>query len=253
LFDKIKKLIKKEGIMKKLTLISLVLSASVVYASCPSPKELQKELEKITRQKFNVVEISPIKGLELCQAVIKNGLRPLVIYTDENLNYIISGNLIDIKRGKNLTAEITKKYQKVSKEVLKELENLVDLRYGKGEKYVYFISDPDCPYCRRLEPILKEWAKENHVEIRHIFFPLPMHPKAKDKAIDIICTGKGYEYAHKDFEPQNLCDKGRKKVEKNIKYLSELGVSGTPTLIGMNGQVLIGLPGSKNDLNELIK
>ncbi|RUM32526.1 MAG: DsbC family protein [Aquifex sp.] len=239
--------------MKKISSISLMLFASIVYASCPSPEKFQKKLEEITQRKLNVVEVSPIEGLKLCQAVIKNGLRPLIIYTDENLNYLISGSLIDIKNGKNLTMETVKKYQKVSKDVLKELEKLVDLRYGKGEKYVYFISDPDCPYCRRLEPILKEWAKENNVEIRHIFFPLPIHPKAKDKAIDIICSGKGYEYAHKDFEPKNLCDKGKEKIERNIKYLSELGVSGTPTLIGMNGQVLIGLPRSKNDLDELIK
>ncbi|HIP42461.1 MAG TPA: DsbC family protein [Aquifex aeolicus] len=239
--------------MKKLSLISLIFFSSIVYASCPSPEKFEKKLEEITKRKLTVVEVSPIKGLKLCQAVIKNGLRPLVIYTDENLNYLISGNLIDIKSGKNLTTEAIKKYQRVSKEILKELENLVDFRYGRGEKYVYFISDPDCPFCRGLEPILKEWAKENNVEIRHIFFPLPIHPKAKDKAIDIICSGKGYEYTHKDFEPKNLCDEGKKKIERNIEYLSELGVSGTPTLIGMNGQVLIGLPRSKNDLNELIK
>ncbi|NPA33124.1 MAG: DsbC family protein [Aquificae bacterium] len=223
-------------------------------ASCPSPQEVEKVLEDLTLKKMKVETVKPLEELGLCVAVVKSGLKPLVIYVDKDLKYLISGNLIDIKKRENLTAKIANEYQKVSQEVLKELEQLTDLRFNQGaKKFVYFISDPDCPYCRKLEPILKKWAKENDVEIRHIFFPLPMHPKAKEKAIDIICSGKGYEYVHKDFEPKNLCEEGKKKIEKNIQVLSRIGVTGTPTLIGMNGKVIVGLPPSEEALNELIK
>ena len=233
--------------------LGLVLPA-VVHASCPSKEELKEKLRDLLQGSWKIEAVKEIEDAELCAVVVKSGIRSVVLYVDEDVRYLFTGNLFDLKTKKNLTAELSKKYSKVSPEVLKKLEKLTDLKFNPGkEKYVYFISDPDCPFCRRLEPILKEWAKKNNVEIRHIFYPLPMHPKAKEKAIDIICSDKGYEYVHKDFEPKNLCEEGKKKIEENIKYLSKIGVTGTPTLIGMNGQVHVGLPRSEEELNKLIK
>ncbi|WP_461831441.1 DsbC family protein [Aquifex sp.] len=234
-------------------LLSLGFIGGLAFATCPPEKDVKDLVGQIIRGKPEVVNLSPVKGLNLCQVVVKNGLRPIVLYVDKDMDYLIVGTVYDLKNRKNLTAEAQDRFAKVDEKTLKELEKLTDLTYGKGDKYVYFISDPDCPFCRRLEPMLKDWAKKNNVQIRHIFYPLPIHPKAKDKAIDIICSGKGYEYAHKDFEPKNLCERGREKVEKNIEFLSKLGVSGTPTLIGMNGRVQVGLPRSEGELDKLIK
>ncbi len=222
--------------------------------SCPSELVFGEKIKQIVGPDWKVVEVTPIEDLNLCAIAVKRGLKTFILYMDPKMNYLISGNVIDMKNQVNLTRSLAEKHNYVTKDTLKELEKLVDLKFNEGkEKYVYFISDPDCPFCRRIEPMLKEWAQKNNVEIRHIFYPLPMHPKAKDKAIDIICTGKGYEYVHKDFEPENLCEEGKKKVEKNIEFLSKLGVSGTPTLIGMNGKVIVGLPPDESHLNVLIR
>ncbi len=233
--------------------LSLILPATI-YASCPSKEELRDKLKEIFHENWKIEAVEEIKGIELCAVVVKSGIRSMTIYVDKEVKYLFTGNLFNLKSKKNITAELSRKYSKVSPEVLKKLEQLTDLKFNEGKKkYVYFISDPDCPYCRKLEPIIKKWAKENNVEIRHIFYPLPMHPEAKDKAIDIICSKKGYEYVHKDFEPKNLCEEGKRKLEENIKFLSKIGVTGTPTLIGMNGQVHVGLPRSVGELNKLIQ
>lgn len=234
--------------------VSLVLPA-VATASCPSKEEVKKKLEEIFRGSWEIAAIKEVEDLDLCAVVVRSGIRSVVVYVDEDLKYLFAGNLFDLKAKKNLTAELAEKYAKVSPDVLKKLEKLTDYTYNKGhDKYIYFISDPDCPFCRRTAPILEKWAKKNGVEVRIIFFPLPMHPNAKSKAIDIICSkDKKYEEIHSDFEPKNLCEEGKKKVEENIKYLSKIGVSGTPTLIGMNGKVIPGLPRSEEELNKLIK
>ncbi len=233
--------------------LNLILPA-MLYADCPSKSKLKEKLKEIFHENWEIAAVEEIKGTELCAVVVKSGIRSMTIYVDKNVKYLFTGNLFDLKSKKNITAELSREYSKVSLEVLKKLEELTDLKFNSGkDKYVYFISDPDCPYCRKLEPIIKKWATKNDVEIRHIFYPLPMHPEAKDKAIDIICSDKGYEYVHKDFEPKNLCEEGKKKVEENIKYLSKIGVTGTPTLIGMNGQVHVGLPRREEELNKLIK
>jgi len=243
--------------MKKLVALFLgfiLVAPFVAGASCPSKGELQKRLRDVLQGSWEIEAVRELKDLNLCGVIIRSGLRSTVIYVDPRVNYLFTGNLFNLKTKENLTDKLSQGYSRVSPEVLKNLESLTDLKFNEGKKkYVYFISDPDCPYCRRLEPVLKDWANKNGVEIRHIFFPLPIHPKAKDKAIDIICSKKGYEYAHKDFEPQNLCERGRNKIERNVEYLSKIGVNATPTLIGMNGKVLIGLPQSERELNELIK
>lgn len=244
--------------MKKLATLFLglsLLAPAVSLAGCPSQEEVKNALKDVLRGSWKIVDVKEVEDLDLCAVVVKSGLRSVVLYVDEDLKYLFAGNLFDLKAKKNLTAELEEKYAKVSPEILKKLEKLTDYTYNKGhDKYIYFISDPDCPYCRRTAPILEEWAKRNGVEVRIIFFPLPIHPNAKPKAIDIICSkNKKYEEIHSDFEPKNLCEEGKKKVEENIKYLSKIGVSGTPTLIGMNGKVIPGLPRSEEDLNKLIK
>jgi thiol:disulfide interchange protein DsbC len=141
----------------------------------------------------------------------------------------------------------------VSEDILKKLEEHVNMIEGKGEKYVYYISDPDCPFCQRFSPMLKEWAKKNNVQIKVILYPLPIHPKAKPKSIAMVCDGKGYDDIHADVSTKNQCQKGKEAIEKNLKFLQEIGVSGTPTIIGMNGRYIVGLPRSPEELNGLVQ
>ncbi|NPB06403.1 MAG: DsbC family protein [Aquificae bacterium] len=222
--------------------------------SCPSKLAFQEKLKPLVGEGWQVVSVEPLKDLNLCAVVLKKGFNTFVLYMDPKLNYLISGHVIDVRRQVNVSRELANKYARVTEKELKKLEELTDLKFNEGaKKYVYFISDPDCPFCRKTEPILKEWAKKRGVEIRHIFFPLPMHPEAFDKAVDIVCSKKGYEYVHKDFKPENLCEEGRKKIERNVKELSQMGVSSTPTIVGMTGKVITGLPSDEKVLDELIR
>jgi len=240
--------------MKKFSL--LLFSAVAVYASCPEPSKFEEKLKEITQRTWEVQGVSELKGLNLCQVVVKRGLEPLVIYMDKDMNFLIMGSVIDLKKGVNITVETARKYAKVSSQVLKDLEKLTDLKFGKGNKYIYFISDPYCPFCRRTAPILKKWAEKNNVQLRIIFYPLPIHPGADKKAASLICKKNvSYEEVHNGQRPstEEVCKEGMEKVKKNMEYLSKLGVSGTPTLIGMNGKVLVGLPRSEKQLDELVK
>jgi len=251
--------------MKKGLILALLASALVACSSqekktaqkplsCPSPLAFKEKLKPILGEGWEVVEVERLKDLNLCAIVLKSGIKTFVLYMDPKMNYLISGHVIDVKRQVNISRQLAQKHATLSQAELKKLEQLTDLKFNEGaKKFVYFISDPDCPYCRKTEPILKEWAKKHGVEIRHIFFPLPMHPEAFDKAVDIVCSKKGYEYVHKDFEPKNLCEEGKKKIEKNIEELSRMGVGSTPTIIGMTGKVITGLPQSEKDLEGLIK
>lgn len=221
---------------------------------CPQENSLKENLSKLIPRDFKVVEVKPsseVKGL--CEVVIKIGMRPLILYTDSSGKFVLSGTLFNLETKENLTQKKLQNYMTVSKETLKKLEKHVNMTYGKGEKFVYYITDPDCPFCRRFSPMIKEWADKNNVQIKVILFPLPIHPEAYKKSVAMVCDKLGYDSIHADVDTKNQCEEGKKAIDANKKLLSEIGVSGTPTVIGMNGRYIVGLPRSVDVLNELIQ
>lgn len=226
-------------------------------AKCPTKDQVKAQVKDLIPQDFTVESVSNLKEIKsLCEVVIKVGTQPVVFYMDGESNYLLTGSLISLKDKKNLTRERQQEFMKVSQEILKELEKHVNLKFGEGEKYIYKITDPDCPFCKRSQPILEEWAKKNAVEVRYILFPLPIHPEAFPKSVAMIC-GKGdvknlYEGLSQDFISKNQCEEGKRAVESNIMLMEKLGVSGTPTFVGMNGKIHSGVP-TEEDLNNLIK
>jgi len=246
--------------MKK-AFILLVLGSTLLYSCkatqakvCPDEGTVKSNLSKLIRREFRIESVKPMEEMKnLCEVVVKVGLRPVVLYTDgEGKNYIV-GNAFNVETKENLTQKTVSRYMTVSKKVLDKLESLVNMTYGEGEKYVYYITDPDCPFCRRFSPILKDWAEKNKVKVKIILYPLPIHPKAKPKAVALVCDKKGFDDLHKNVNTKNQCEKGKKAIEENIKFLGEIGVSGTPTVIGMNGKYIVGIPRSPEELKSLVQ
>ena len=242
-------------------LIVLAVGSALLYSckaaqskSCPGTGEVKSSLSKLINRDFKVEEVRPMEAVEgLCEVVVKVGLRPVVLYTDSKAKTFIVGNAFNVDTKENLTQKTTSKYMTVSQEVLQKLEKHVNMTYGEGDKYVYYITDPDCPFCRRFSPILKDWAEKNKVQIKVILYPLPIHPQAKPKAIAMVCDKKGYDSIHENVSTKNQCEEGKKAIESNLRLLQEIGVSGTPTVIGMNGRYIVGLPRSPEELSELIR
>ncbi|MDQ7037691.1 MAG: DsbC family protein [Aquificota bacterium] len=223
-------------------------------AKCPSEQAVKTSLSKLINREFSVESLKPAQGMpEICEVVVKVGLRPIVIYTNSEGKNIIVGNMFNIDTKENLTEKTAKAHMTVSEEILTRLERHVNMTYGDGEKFISYISDPDCPFCRRLSPALKDWAKKNNVKIKVILYPLPIHPEAKNKSIAMVCDKRGYDDMHTYKNTKNLCEEGKKAIESNMKLMEEIGVTGTPTLIGMNGKYIVGLPRSMDDLKTLIQ
>ena len=228
--------------------------SNITGAKCPSEEQVKSAVKEFIGSEFKVESISKLENIPgLCEIVIKAGAQPIVFYMDGKAEYIMAGNLLSVKDKKNITRERQQEFMKVEKDMLAKLDTMVDITYGQGDKYVYYITDPDCPFCKRTEPILKDWAEKNKVVIKTILFPLPIHPEAFGKSVSLICEKRGFENLMKGEYGNTLCDSGKAKVEQNLDFLSrQLGIGGTPTLIGMNGRLHSGVP-TEEDLNKLIK
>ena len=245
--------------MKKALVFSLFASFVLVSCqqgkACPKEDKVKASMKEFIPQEFRVESIQALKEIPgLCEVVIKVDGQPLVFYTDKEMRYVLAGNLLSLADKKNITRERQQEFMKVSQDLLKELEKHKDFAFGKvgSQKYIYMFTDPDCPFCKRSESIVEKWANEKGVEVRVILFPLPIHPQAFGKSVALVCDKKGWEEYKSGYNSNNQCEDGKKKIESNLQLAEKYGISGTPTFIGMNGKIHVGLP-TEQDLDRLIQ
>ena len=210
--------------------------------NCPKIDSIQKSLDAIQPGiKVESIKSSPVEGL--CEVVVNlpNEEKGL-FYTDFTGEYIITGSILEMKTLKNLTQEKLKDLNKkvLSKEQLSKLDKMVDFTYGNSKNIVYFITDPDCPHCKKAEDILDKLVKEGKLTVKVILLPIEvLHPEAKSKAISLICDNKGFKELMEGYKSSNICEEGKNKVNQNISFLfNELKVRGTPTFIFPDGEMI---------------
>ena len=205
-----------------------------VSAQCPTPDKIQGSLKKL----FPNVELGAIQPSEakgLCQVQVKMGAQIRLLYVDGVGEYFLAGNLIEGKSGRNLTMEATQLLNRLGADDLRQLEALTAFTLGKGDKVLYFVTDPQCPYCKQAEAMLKKMTDKGELTVRFIFFPLPSHKGAKEQCISIICDKKGLEGLEKGYKSENQCADGVKKVDESLAFLQKKGIASTPTFIFSDG------------------
>lgn len=222
--------------------------------NCPKKEDLQKTLDTIQKGLvLEKIENSPIAGL--CEVVVKlSETDRALFYTDQKGQYVVSGNIIELSTKKNLTSEKVALLNKrvLGKDALAELEKVVAFTWGTGGNTLYFITDPDCPFCKQAESILEELVKAGKVTVKVILFPLEaIHPEAKAKSISIICDQKGYEGLKTGYKSKNQCAVGIQKVEGAVSLMQKLGVKGTPTFVFPDGEMKSGVMPAEAILSKL--
>lgn len=165
-----------------------------------------------------------------------------VIYTDADFNYLIVGSLIETKTKTNLTDARQREIEdKKLKSLAFPFEQLpFDLAIkkvkGDGSRKVAVFSDPDCPFCRRLE---KDLEKVSNATIYIFLFPIEqLHPKAPEMSRAIWCAPdrvKAWdEYMLKNVVPKSpKCDT---PVDKIVAYGQSKKINGTPTIFFSDGK-----------------
>ena len=192
-------------------------------------------IRKAAQAKFpraNVQNVTKLPYLGLYELIV-NGE---IVYSDENFDYIIyEGNIIDVKNDRNFTEERKRKLAMIPFEDL-PLDLAVKRVKGNGERKMAIFTDPDCPFCKRIEGDL---AKVDNVTIYMFPFPIDsLHPKAADKAKRIWCSPdrvKAWDdYMQRGVAPTAAasCDN---PVDKLVQFGTSRGINATPTLVFANG------------------
>jgi thiol:disulfide interchange protein DsbC len=164
-----------------------------------------------------------------------------IIYTDEKLSFlIVEGRLIDPKNKRDITAERMDELTKVNFAAL-PLDKAVKVVKGNGSRKLVVFSDPDCPYCKKLEQ--KDLIGITDVTIYTFLYPLEeLHPDAANKSRAIWCSpdkSKAWQewILNGQLPKSKECDA---PINEVADLGRKLGISSTPTLIFENGRRVLG-------------
>jgi thiol:disulfide interchange protein DsbC len=171
-------------------------------------------------------------------------------YTDETCRYMIFGHVFDMATQTDLTAQKLPQQPATGNArldfgALPKSDAIVTVR-GTGARKIAVFSDPDCPYCKRLEQDLKD-VKD--ITIYTFLFPIEqLHPQAKAKSIATWCAKDKAEAWKRlmleGITPEGDCDDN--PVDRNITLAETLGINGTPAIILEDGAVIPGaIPASR--------
>ncbi|TVT87527.1 DsbC family protein [Acinetobacter colistiniresistens] len=193
------------------------------------------------------VSASPLPGIYEVYAAGK------IIYTDETAKYLFFGNLLDVKNKKNLTEDRLSELTKIDVKQL-PLDQAIKYVKGKGERILYVFSDPDCPYCQKLE---QHMTSVDNVTVYLFLFPLKrLHPQAEAVANKIWCAKNQYE-AWEDYMLHRKAPKNTTQcetpIQKNLVLGQKLQIDGTPTLFLQNGTRLSGSPQNAEQIEQLLQ
>jgi len=162
-----------------------------------------------------------------------------LFYTDEQVSYVLIGNLIDLKSGENLTRQRLRKLTAIDWKEL-PLDLAIKKVKGDGSRQLALFSDPLCSHCVTQE---KELAKLDNLTIYTFLYPIEnLHKGATALSRAVWCSSDRVK-AWDDLvlngtEPKSApCADPIKKIDA---VGTKLKIGTTPTMIFGDGTVIVG-------------
>lgn len=212
------------------------LAASSAFADSTSDALKSKLQGQYPSTTFTDVKPSPINGLY--EVIMGRN----IAYTDSTGKYMLFGHVFDMSAQKDLTADELTEISKIDVSKL-PIKNAIKTVHGNGKRVMYLFSDPECPFCKQVEP---ELAKLDNVTIYTFPFPIEsLHPGTTDVSKRIWCA-KDQSAAWKQMLAKGTLPKEaatadcNNPIEANGRLGDSLGIRGTPTLIFSNGTIIPG-------------
>lgn len=188
--------------------------------------------------RIDAIRPSPIAGL----MEITAGRN--VLYADGSGRWLLVGHLYDLETSRDVTAE---RIDALARLKWEELPLEAAVHYGQGPLRLAVFSDPDCPWCRKLHQALRD---VKGIEVWEIMFPVTaLHPRARDKAIRILCHPQpdaaltdvmaGRELKNETVE-KDCIERAERRVDGALAYAHAHDIEGTPTLVSYDGRIRSG-------------
>lgn len=161
-----------------------------------------------------------------------------LLYTDEKVSYIFSGNVLDGRNMKNLTEERLQKLTAIKFEDLPFSQAFKVVR-GNGRRQLAIFEDPNCGFCKRFE---QDLAKLDDVTVHVFLYPI-LSQNSVDKSKAVWCSSdraKAWSDLMLGSGSPSMSRGCDNPVDKNIELGRRMRIDGTPTTFLANGQRIVG-------------
>ena len=157
-----------------------------------------------------------------------------ILYTDENGNYLIDGQVIDTKSRVNLTEQRIAKLTAIEWKNL-PLKDAIVWKQGTGERKLVVFADPNCGYCKKFE---RDLTEVKNVTVYTFLYPI-LGGDSPEKSKQIWCA-KDNTKAWRDWmikgtpvENSPNCDVSA--LQRNFAFGKKHRINGTPGLVFEDG------------------
>lgn len=229
------------NLTKKLIISSLLIVCSLNAAMKEASKNdiaQMEQLELFKRAQIKIVKAYDIGSLYILNINVQGNSDEIYLTKDKKL--IISGDVINANNGIKITAPAD----------LTGVRGKEAFVYGNGKEEYFLFTDPECPYCKKLETYLPQI--KDKVKIRVFYYPLESHENAKDLSLYIMSQKTTAEKIDAMFESSENIDKAKnakytkaelakleKQLEDQVEIGTKLNVQGTPTVFDKEGNNII--------------
>jgi len=218
------------GLAGVLLAFSFTVSAADVDYS-----NVEERIRSLAPQATSIaISETPIEGLLMVQ------IGGDVIYATADGKYLVQGRVIDMDTREDLT-EAAK--SDVRRELLAKADTKGQITFAPVDaKYdLTVFTDIDCGYCRKLHAQIDEYNQQG-IAIHYMAFPRAgIGSHSYDKAVSVWCASDqrgALTQAKLGAEPDPAqCEN---PIEEQYQLGRELGVTGTPSLLTADGQMIPG-------------
>jgi len=209
-----------------------VTKAAKAQAASSSTARVKLTLQKNYPQLGEIKQVNKANIMGLYEVVAQGEL----FYTDEKARYLISGNIFDLKSGRNITAERSSKLFAIDFNGLPFDLALKKVK-GNGLRKMAYFTDPNCSFCKKLE---QELTQVDNVTL--YIFHLTLFDGSDQKVKGVLCSKnpiKAWDnlMLNNAMPATGTCDTPTMKVAELSR---KLNINGTPALIFADGVLVPG-------------
>jgi thiol:disulfide interchange protein DsbC len=215
----------------------LLSAAAATAATAQTTKE--EIASRLNNVKAEDISDSPLPGVYQVQV----GSR--VAYISQDGRYLLQGDLYDLETSRNLT-EATRAGSRVEMlaEVPEDQMMIFAAADGEPKHTITIFTDIDCGYCRQFHREIEQ-VNELGIEVHYLFYPRTgPNTDSWAKAEKVWCIGPDERNAALTQAklggkvPEEACDTN--PVSAHWQLGHDIGVTGTPSVIAANGEVIGG-------------
>lgn len=196
-----------------------------------SPEENTERVKAAFEKEFPGIALDGVRQTRFA-GIYEVRIGSDLLYTNEQVEYVMQGSLIDARNKEDLTAKRLHELTTVSFDSL-PLESAIKQVKGDGSRKMVVFEDPNCGYCKRLHQTLE--GMDNYT-VYTLLFPI-LSPDSTAKARNIWCAADRVQawraqMLKSEAPPDAQCET---PIEANLALGRKLLVRGTPAIFFEDG------------------